>query len=574
MRITGKIKKMFRACRVEVGLGFDDKIMREAMKEFRSIKPTRKLVLSSFRMVLKSRLTKLAVAAVMVLLGFTGINYFSGGKGVTAIAFAEISHAIRSLPWMHMQSSGFEGWNAPDEHWIGFGKGIYARKWGNGKAGYINDKEHLNYTYEPVKGVVTLTYVNNYIPLDVSSPAVFFESVCKIFEAQNAEIKIDKIEYQNQIVQLQEVCLPGGVNDANTTVLRFYINPDLKLLVAVELEKRDEVGDIILNGEVAFSYPDFGPRSIYDLGVDSEVEVVNNMPTDEYLGILNCYDQAKANATRQYAAIITHREMTTTELCGDTEGCVKIVDVDIKADLNHRLERHFVFKKGERVTQWGAYKKVLGESFESLFSWAEGNYCDGGAMEVRLYDGEYEVSVKRGSSGVWSDQKKIYRPDTELTNKNNLGYIGWPTIGATGQLVEDDYTESNGLVCIEILKQGVVFGKFIRLPMRLVYYLDPDNDYMCVRKVIERRPDAVWQKDESWHDGVEAEKVKAGSITVEDIVEVVYAVNGLWYPKVVEVRVADFDGDSEDLELRTIKRVYLELEDIVEPSLFDLDSLP
>jgi hypothetical protein len=157
-----------------------------------------------------------------------------------------------------------------------------------------------------------------------------------------------------------------------------------------------------------------------------------------------------------------------------------------------------------------------------------------------------------------------------------LEWLGWPQIIATGHIIEDDYAKENSLICVERLQQGSIYSGNVSLPGRFLYYLDPQKDFMCRRKVTEWRPGAEWQKDKSWLEGVDPQKVRDGSITVEDITEVIQATNGHWYPKVIVVKQSGIRKDYQDapLQVTNTKTVYVQVEPEFPDGVFDPEKLP
>ena len=158
----------------------------------------------------------------------------------------------------------------------------------------------------------------------------------------------------------------------------------------------------------------------------------------------------------------------------------------------------------------------------------------------------------------------------------SLGDLGWPYIGAEGHILEDDFSKANGLICIERLNQGLADAESVTLPARYLFYLDPQKDYICRRRVTERRPDADWQQDNNWLDGVDSEKIPAGSITVEEVTKLTKAPNGHWHPKVILVKQSGVRKDYKDtsLEVRTTKTVYLQSAPEFADGIFDITEPP
>jgi len=357
-------------------------------------------------------------------------------------------------------------------------------------------------------------------------------------------------------------------NESFVGRLQLYVQPDTKLLLAANAIATDSKGNIVGETETTYSYPETGPTDIYDLGVPDNATIVSNLPEEDYQAIWDNYRLSRINATREYIAVVTH-----TSLLDFTN----MVDIDYKSGRKHRLERHSVFNEGEDIDKcWPIHKKQLGDSFNSLMAWSNAHYDTTGYISVYLYDGEYNISTKRDSQGTWSKLGKSYSPNSEFMPNIRLEDIGWPLIGKTGHIIENKYAKENNFICIERLQQGSIYSGNVSLPGKFLFYLDSQRNYICRRKVTEWRPDAEWQKDKSWLDGIEPEKIRDRSITVTDITEVTQGANGYWYPKTIEVKQTGIRTDYKEAKLKTTatKKLYIETQPEFPEGLFDLDNLP
>jgi len=524
-----------------------------------------------WRIIMKSKITKLAAAAVVFLAVFIVLNQFGGSIDLATISFADITEAMKNVPWMRMESRGFErGITGLGEQWFGFETKILAGKMADGKLIFWNIKEHKKYEYDPENRTVTIDYAyEDDFPLSLSSPVLLLEGMCKMAEQQGAQIITKSSQYKGQIVQVQEISFSSVGQNNENHIGRLYIQPKTKLLLAAQVKGTDSNGKIIMDAEITFSYPQTGPVDIYDLGVPHDAKIISKLPTEDYQAIWDNYRQKRAEATKEYIAIITHARQSLHD-------AITMVDVDYKSNQNHRLERHFVFNTGQGINKfWPQYKEQLGDSFESLLAWTQAHYNDTGHIAVYLYDGQYNFSTSRDNDGSWSNLKKDYSPGRESMPNTHLEYLVWPFIGKTGRIIEDDYAKENNFICIERLQQGSVHSGSVTLPARFLFYLDPQKDYMCRRKVMEWRPDAEWQQDKNWLEGVKPEKIKDGSIYVQDITDVSQASNGHWYPEVIVVEERRIRKDYKEAPLKVTgtKRVYVQTHPEFPNGIFEPSSI-
>ncbi|MCK4628998.1 MAG: hypothetical protein KAT56_08335, partial [Sedimentisphaerales bacterium] len=385
-------------------------------------------------------------------------------------------------------------------------------------------------------------------------------------------------KYMGKEVQIQETSLspPVGQDSAGqdnvvSCFVRLYIEPESKLLYAIESKATDANGNTVIDGEMTFDYPQTGPADIYDLGVPRDTRIIDKLPKKDYQAIWDKYRQHRTNATKRYIAVITR-----VSLCD----FIDTVHVDYKLGRKHRLEGHFVFNRGEGIEKaWPEHKKQLGDSFESLLEWSRVHYDKKGLISINLYDGEYSCSINKDDKGNWGELSKHYKSNFNSVSYmpcNHLGWLAWPLIGKKGHVIEDDYARENNLICIELLQQGSIYRGRVSLPGRFLYYLDPERDYICRRKVTEWRPDAQWQKDKGWLADVEPEKIRDGSIIDMEITEFIEAPNGYWYPRIIVEKQTGIRKDYQDSPLKVvaIKTVYLRTDTEFPEGIFDVDRLP
>jgi anti-sigma factor RsiW len=522
-----------------------------------------------WRAIMRKRPVRLAAAAVIVAALLISLSHFNGTV-VKAVEFEEITQAMQQVPWLHARGAGFERQiGGVAEQWIGFASKIHAGKWANGKVSFASEKDHKQFVYDPNSNTITVRYLEA-SAIDLTSPATLLTSMHKLLAEQGAQVSVRRGSYQGRKVQVQDITLSNVGGHGESQALTLYVDPESKLLYGAKIEAVDAAGKVVMAGTITFDYPSSGPQSIYDLGVPRDARIGGDGTQTGFQTLLEQYRRMRAEATNEYIAIITHAA---------NDGIVTRLDVDYRSGRKHRLERHSVFHSGEVLDRlWPQYKEQLGNTFDSLLSWTRRHYDDPRAgVSIYLYDGGYYCSTRQNGENGWSKQDKLYLPGGDPAPSISLVDVAWPRIVSTARIIEDDYARQNGLICIESLSQGHVDPReWASLPGRFLSYLDPSWDYLCRRRVTERRPDADWQQDKDWLAGVDPNKVRDSSITVDEITEAFQAPNGHWYPKVVVERSGGIREDDRHTPLRTstTKRIYPNLSLEFPEGIFDIDKLP
>ena len=85
------------------------------------------------------------------------------------------------------------------------------------------------------------------------------------------------VRYHGREVRVQQTSLSTRGQRIKRYVMKLYIDPQSRLLQAVQVVAHGAAGDIVRAGLITFDYPQNGPQDIYDLGVLPEARVVNNM---------------------------------------------------------------------------------------------------------------------------------------------------------------------------------------------------------------------------------------------------------------------------------------------------------
>lgn len=547
----------------------------DSIKQHKKISLTNLIQLFIGGATMKIRITKLAAAAIII--AFMLVMYFSNGSvGITTIALGDIAEAMIKQPWMR---ATIRGGSVPGiaEQWVGFETKVQAYKLTTGKVFYWDALNDRTYEFDPDNNTITVGYLDkDEFPLELSSPVALFEGMTEMLKQQGARITIRRGEYDGRSVQIQEIILKNAGQQGNQTSATLYIERDSKLLLANRVKVTDPNGNTVAGAEMTYSYPQSGPGSIYDLGVPRDARIIDKLPQPGYQAAWDKYRQCRADAISEYIAVVTHIDRFPVDV-------IIRVDVDYKSGRKQRCEGHEVFAAGQPYEEfWPQYKEQLGDSFESLLAWTLKDNEEGkGSLSVYVYDGQYGRNAVRKAlgkdAGKWKYYKKHYSPGDPGMPVGSLGRLGWPHIGKSGRIIEDDYATKTDLICIEQLRQGSVdAGSVTLLPTRYLFYLDAHKDYICVRKVTEQCPDAEWQKDKNWLNGVEPEKIRDGSIVVEDITEVIQTADGHWYPKVIVVKQSGIRKDYKEAPLKVTKtkRVYIRTNPEFPKGIFNVEELP
>jgi hypothetical protein len=563
MRPSDKIERLIQETNYAADPVKRKQILNDALQALRQSRQDKP---AFWRTIMMYPLTKYAVAALLVMAAGLFNYYHTGSVDIATIAFADISDAMKKVPWMHQVSRGFEkGVTGQAEQWFGFEAKVFASKMADGKISYWNINEGRRYEYDPNSRLVSETLTNpDDFPLDMLSPLTLLESMNKMLTEQGAEIVSKTGKYNGQIVQIQDLSLE--INNQSQK-LSLYIDPVAKLLIKADIKVIDADGNILINGEAVYDYPQKGPANIYELGVPREDKILSMVPSTDLQKVLEAYNKAAEEATKNYAAAIT------VSFAG--REIVEFIQMDYKSGKKYRGEAHQVFESGQSYdTFWPEYKTQLGDSLESLMTWTLRRFDNTGYIRLELYDGS-SLYYNRRENNTWSNFSKhrIAVGPGCIATQIYLKDLGWPTIGTYGgNIIEDDYAKQNNLICIEELIEAEYAG----VPTRRLFYIDPQKNYLRRKAIEEIDPNAPWQKDRSWQKNAKPEDIEKGQITIIEITEMVQSSNGLWYPKVIVDSGTSWCKDYKEkpLKIDSTKKIYLDTNPQFPDGVFDPAIFP
>ncbi len=251
------------------------KIMEKSKKQFPAHKPTR-------RIIMKSKITKLATAAVIVIAVLIVINQFGGSIDGSSVAWADIQKALGEVNWMHLVHISNESQEKDNVirgetsrvTWIAFKSKIAIKEYSNGKISYYCHNEGTQYVYNPGDGVITKSVISDEtFPFGSAGPIALFRQLLEKEQEKGRTVSRQVGEYKGSEVEIWEVLNSDEKERIIKAKLFIDINKNLPLAVKIEAENHgNAVGSSV---EVEFEYPAEGPRDIYEAGAPRSAKIVD-----------------------------------------------------------------------------------------------------------------------------------------------------------------------------------------------------------------------------------------------------------------------------------------------------------
>ncbi|MFZ2147434.1 MAG: hypothetical protein WAV28_09445 [Sedimentisphaerales bacterium] len=519
------------------------------------------------RTIMKSRVSKIAVAAVIIVAVLIGIHPFNGSLNGTTAAYAKVKEAVRNVPWMYIIYTGYildemgnkksEEDRTDTEIWYSFKSQIVIQRYHSGLITYSDYTNQEVHTYNPVsKRIVVTSLSSKKLPLEANTPWSWLERNIQRMIPFGGDVTRKTGQYDGQEVEVYEIV---SAVKPGMAAIRGKIFVDTATSLPIAEERRyinTKTGKPQSVEKGTFEYPEHGPGDIYAVGLPRDIPTVNSLPLPSWWDIEKAYRSHRQKAPQRYIAIVT-RELRISH------APIESVEICYTDSVRFRQERHFLFEPGPVGVQWREQAAEIGNTFESILKWSQACKAHG-QISISIYDGNYYYNSRREDDGVWKTTKQIIEgrkwTASEFWSSFSIVDMGWPEIRGYADVLQDDYARQNDLICIEELLKGWR-REWIMLPRRKRYYLNPQRDYICQRLEIERVYPAPWQEDDSWLEGVDPATIPNQSSSTVEVTEFAQFQTGQWYPKKIK-------------ETGITKTVYLETDPEFPEGIFDPNNLP
>jgi hypothetical protein len=287
-----------------------------------SVKASGKITIpiSIWRTIMRSRITKFATAAVIIIGTPLVIKHIGGSFDGTSTAFADMIQAMKKKSWVHASTTATESGEITFERWYGLESGISASKnYREATLLYVNTQENSEYVYKE-EGVILYSQIDDSVRPsgDVpDSPFALVESMMKYINEYASEVTREIVVRDNREVEL--ITATGSKNEESifhTIELTRDIQDNLLLSVKTDYKDRPEY---ILSQEpkevaegwrkartdvvTKYDYPATGPSSIYDLGVPKDTRIVVSSLPSEIQEIIEKLNSLRQTTLTRYVLI-------------------------------------------------------------------------------------------------------------------------------------------------------------------------------------------------------------------------------------------------------------------------------
>jgi len=228
--------------------------------------------------IMKSRITKLATAAVVIIAVLVGMHWFGSSFDGVSVAFANVREAMDQMPLVHKVLHTYrDGKKYHTENWYSFESRTVLSKFSvEGecfKISSLNYDTMKNVVYDPNSDVVKILYrtdvSSGFLP---ASPRSLVEDYIEVFEQQNASVEHEKDQYEGKDVDIYYFSIPRNFRGDRVEV-EFIVDHNSHLPIVYKRKFWTPENHLRFDQVVSFDFPEKGPENIYDLGVPRSTKV-------------------------------------------------------------------------------------------------------------------------------------------------------------------------------------------------------------------------------------------------------------------------------------------------------------
>jgi hypothetical protein len=463
----------------------EDPLIQRLTKQSNTVRETTPNILTIGRHIMSSKLTRLTVAAIVVIGLLIGLQQLTGSMDPAGVAWADVQEAFLAQRWVHLTyDNGSEDWYDLVE-----GKRYY-RDW-DGRCVYIDRVLNIRRSYFPNPG----TYIRENRPVITRDgsippwePKTVWDTLVGDVERMTKNSTSRHWEAQRHIEKTGEQTLirfDSYYTDAvgrRLLITQLWADPTTRLPVKkwerLELAEREEQGRDFITG--TFAFPVSGPTSLQDLGVPQDLPIdktYDQVPEASVVDIIDRVKAAMARFPKHYRALQwdnTQRGGIGLIWCSGQKIChhrYSNMHVDLYPD--HHLD---LPASEDTVFQWTQTQEPAAINLfegERQYIWHRPHYMNKGKPpEVRV--------MRVRSDYLMSGSSKPIKKQWPLDMRNPSQYT----------IIEDAPKDMAAYVGL----------RSERGDNRRDFYLDQQHDYICVREIQWKQRSGQWEKQYNWGD--------------------------------------------------------------------------
>ena len=481
MRPAKEIENLIRKVRLRANADLHKRTISDALEAQEKSRKRQSAAIQPhiWRIIMKSRITRVAAAAVIVIAVMIAIQQLGVPIDVTNVVWADVQKAFLAQSWAHLK------YDNGKEISYNLETGDYYFKDWDGRCVFVDRASNVRQVYHSVRGEYIhenrpVIYPNGVIP--AWEPRTAWEAIVGHLGIISENVRVDDWEFERNIEQVDGkrlVRFDHYYNDAagrRLLIKQIWADPEMRLPVKVwerlHLAHRKEQNREFITGE--FDFPESGPTSIYDLGVPRDLPVVKEYDKTASPSVAQVFEAGKAaveNFPSRYRAIVWQNE-------GSHE-----IDIIWHDGDKIRQSRYFsLFEEPHHLPVPCTSTEVL--------QWTQTQVPIG----VTMVDGEKRYRRKNPHPGFKDTDSQ---PAVRVNRGKSLMLSSWPCdkqwpyveqAASRFEFIQDLPQELSG--CIGLRRDSG--------DIRREMYIDPAHDYICIKWIWWKLRSGNWEEERQY----------------------------------------------------------------------------
>jgi len=240
-----------------------------------------------WRAIMKSRITKSAAAAVVIIAVYVILHQSGGSIDITTVTFAQITENMEKMPWMHAVG---EGAGDGAEVWFSFERRLLVAKEANGAVRFQDDSKQIVQVYNPDANTITVSRGTPDALAGLGGSVLDYPRlVMKMFGDAGEKVIRETGKYKGKDAIIFKMSAFRGGTDIK---VEMTVDANMGVVLHVNQKAFDKADKLTMEVDVHFDYPETGPETIYDVGVPTSAKTVSGEKEQEKTAYDKAFEEA------------------------------------------------------------------------------------------------------------------------------------------------------------------------------------------------------------------------------------------------------------------------------------------
>ena len=502
------------------------------------------------RIIMRSKFSKFVAAATVIILVYSGINFWGGNSN--GVALGDVIESMQKMKWVHAKGTVQQvGQTILHEEWECYNPKINIKIDPEGIINYRDYANGIAYIYQPVGNTITISPITDrYDQTAPESPTDAVQFMIEQFELEGGKVTRTKSTMDGIPVEIFNM-----VDERQDLIL--IVDTQKNLPIHIETIAHIPQMNLDAKASIVIEYPGQGPVDIYSLGVPEDAEIIDNRPQGNTQNIINEIQKRYDSGFGDHIAVAFESYVEDNDVLEPT----KMVLMRQKGKLK-RLDRLNVYNyTGSKInipTLYSAVKDNWPElKIQDVLDLAEDEFAE----YQLVFDGQTSIMRfnslgKEEFNSIRTDMFQLGGPESLIyystINPSALMMTG-PDMQIKPEIIQED-PNHQGLIGMRfIVNVNSTEQRFQENTLKdrtTSYWFDPEKDYLLVESETREIRD----------EGTLSSNQK--------VIEAAQTESGKWYPKIIISEMFSPDAKGEIHRILQETRILVETNPVFEEGIF------